>query len=86
MSAPDIIETVSVAARNHGTVTVSVRTSQGLEVTREVEPYSIFLRERQPTLYCYDLADQRVVALHVADLLGAAATGRPFQPRYDIEL
>ena len=75
-----VLDTVAEAARRHSTIDVVLRSVEG-ETSIEVEPYSV-VKHR---LYCWDVLGQRTIVIPVSSLVGAAPTGRHFDPRYDIE-
>ena len=82
----DVLETIRREARSHRTVVIEGHELDGSRESREVEPYSLRDGPHGPRLMFWCLKRNAMRSLLVANLTAAAATGRPFQPRYTVEL
>ncbi len=80
------IDVIVCEARARCTVVVDAYELDGSRERREIEPYSVRNGKHGPRLMFWCMRRGAMRSLIVSNIIAAAATGRPFRPRYPIEL
>jgi predicted DNA-binding transcriptional regulator YafY len=73
-------------ARAHRTVIVDALEKDGTREAREIEPYSLRPGKSDDRLMFWCLKRDGMRNLLVHNIVAASETGRPFTPRYPVEL
>jgi predicted DNA-binding transcriptional regulator YafY len=85
----DPMDVIATEARAHRTIVLTARESDGSSETREVEPYSLRpgAKDRpELRLFYYCLKKDGTRNTYLSNIISAEPTGRPFSPRWPVEL
>lgn len=88
-SMMDPMNVIATEARAHRTIVLTARESDGSSETREVEPYSLRPggKDRpELRLFYYCLKKDGTRNTYLSNIISAEPTGRPFSPRWPVEL
>jgi len=85
---PRALEVVAREARANRTVVITARKNDGSVETREIEPYSLRSGApgKAPRLFAFCLKRMETRSWTVTNILKAVPTGKPFAPRWPVEL